>query len=622
MLLGTFYSALPSRPFRLPLNRRVNPFARIWDAQILPALSIDPRTLALFRAALGLLLLTNTLGALMQAEAWFSDDGVLPRSWITAAGEHWRWSLHLINGQLWFQLLLLLAQALAALALIVGLRSRWAALTAWVLSVSLANRNPLLLGVGDVLMLCLLFWSLWLPVGARWSVDHALGRDKVVARPSAWVSAGVLLQVLAVFWFEAAAMSAGHLWPQGLALRDLGDLEQIATPLGAWLFGPSSWLATLTRGVYLTLWLAPLLALLPVKSPLPRLAALLALATLSLGLLLTTTLNFEAWAALTALVLLIPSPLWDRADRRLASGSRAGALRIYYDEDCGFCRRSCLLLKEFLILPRAEILFVETSARARALRHSNNSWVVIDAQDTAHMHWDAWVTLLRRSAWLSLLAPLAALPPLSRLGHQLYYWTVRHRATLGRWTAFLEPAATLHTASPAAPRWHARLAAFALVMTLLWNCASVGWLPTAVQAALRPPMYLLRLDQHWDLLARTADADDGWLVTSGLLVDGREIDAASGRLKPVDFTTPRRSAAARLGPRWRHYQQQLGMPGHEGYRQHWARYLCTQWNARHGARNEQMRSLQLVYVLRDDRRSPSAVEQQVLPRYDCAGSAG
>ncbi len=78
------------------------------------------------------------------------------------------------NGQTWFAVSLLLLEALAALALALGWRTRLATLFCFVLEASLLNRNRMVLIGGDILLVCLLFWALFLPLGARWSVDATL----------------------------------------------------------------------------------------------------------------------------------------------------------------------------------------------------------------------------------------------------------------------------------------------------------------------------------------------------------------------------------------------------------------------------------------------------------------
>ncbi|MFX8976526.1 hypothetical protein ABTN19_19210, partial [Acinetobacter baumannii] len=77
----------------------------------------------------------------------------------------------------------------------------------FVLYAALLNRNPLVTLPGDTLLCALLFWCLFLPMGARWSVDAALARPEAPPpadpRHSGWPAAALLLQVLSVPFFSA-----------------------------------------------------------------------------------------------------------------------------------------------------------------------------------------------------------------------------------------------------------------------------------------------------------------------------------------------------------------------------------------------------------------------------------
>ncbi len=76
-----------------------------------------------------------------------------------------------------FQALLFVVAAVAAVALLVGYRTWVASVVVWILLLSIQHRNPLVLGSGDDLLRMLLFWGMSLPLGAVWSVDRAVERE-------------------------------------------------------------------------------------------------------------------------------------------------------------------------------------------------------------------------------------------------------------------------------------------------------------------------------------------------------------------------------------------------------------------------------------------------------------
>src|SRR5258708_29318406 len=84
------------------------------------AFGIDLRSLALFRAALGTVLLADLALRAVNLATFYTDLGVMPRDWLVSVNGPWRFSLHAANGEPWFAGLLLAPEALAALALLAG----------------------------------------------------------------------------------------------------------------------------------------------------------------------------------------------------------------------------------------------------------------------------------------------------------------------------------------------------------------------------------------------------------------------------------------------------------------------------------------------------------------------
>ena len=66
--------------------------------------------------------------------------------------------------------------------LVLGWKTRFATIASWVLLLSLQNRNTMILSGEDNLALLLLFWGMFLPLGARYSVDSALDSNAAPPR--------------------------------------------------------------------------------------------------------------------------------------------------------------------------------------------------------------------------------------------------------------------------------------------------------------------------------------------------------------------------------------------------------------------------------------------------------
>src|SRR5680860_1821634 len=126
----------------------------------------------------------------------------MPRSLVVESLVRWRWSLNLTNDTYAFQAAMLLLTAAAALCMLVGYRTRLMTVIVWILIVSIQVRNPFVLSGADSLLRVLLFWAMFLPLGAAWSVDR-------YRKPAAFTNArqflsiatiGLFLQIALMYW--------------------------------------------------------------------------------------------------------------------------------------------------------------------------------------------------------------------------------------------------------------------------------------------------------------------------------------------------------------------------------------------------------------------------------------
>lgn len=586
---------------------------------IKPVFATDLRTLALFRACLASVLCVTLLLRFGDFSAFYTDDGIMARDWLLGTEHAWRVSLHFANGTAFFQALLLSLSVLASMALLAGYRTRTATIISWVLLVSLHSRNPLVLTGGDYLMVCLLFWGMFLPLGARWSMDAALAKTPPPADNAhvSWASAGLLLQVLSVYFFSGVMKSDAVWWPDGTAVYYALQLETYATPLGQWLLNFPVLLKLLSWFVYWLEMVGPLLVLLPVFIQPFRFTIMVLLMLMHIGFLLCLEVGHFPFVSLASLTALLGGWVWDALARRDDQRSEA-RIRIYYDGPCGFCHKSCLLLKEFLILRHARIEPAQETPRARTLMEANNSWVVMDAEDKAHLRWAAMVALLRTSPLLGWLWPLARLPLWSKPGDATYNFVANHRGHFARITA---PLLASREIAFETSKTAQRLCAVFVVAVLAWNTATAFpqfAAPLAIQ--LRPLMYPLRLDQSWNMFAPAPSKDDGWFVIPGKLVDGSEVDVLKPG-EPLSFDKPENIYGDIGNIRWKAYRNRMWDRNFRHHRQEWARYLCRQWN-QEAEDARKLTQFRIIYMLERTLPDyqPSTIEQRVLWRHDCTAS--
>ncbi len=597
----------------LPLSflRRLAQWTRAPRARLRDVFSIDLRTLALFRACVGGVLFVDMIRRFTDLRAFYTDAGVLPRSWLADLTGPWRFSLHFASGDAWYQALLLGIAALAALALTLGWRTRLATFVSWLLLTSLCTRNPLILLGGDYLLGCLLFWGLFLPLGARWSVDAALSQAVPADnRHWSWASTALILQVLSVYFFGALMKTGQEWWPDGTAVYYTLSLDGYSWPWSHWLLNYPELLRGLTYFVYWLEMLGPLVALAPVFTRPLRFLVMLLLMAMHTGFLLLLAIGFFPFVSLASLTVLLGGWTWDLLQRRLQLGS---GIRIYYDRDCGACLKLALLLRTFLILPRAAVTPAQDSPRAETLMQANRSWVVIDRDDRAYLQWAALLALLRRSPLFGGLGRLLGHWS-EKPGNALHRFLRRRRALLERLSGKLLP---FHRRRFEVSGAAQGFAAAMMLAALAWNLATVGRMPFGTFAALSPVIYPLRLEQFWQMFAPFPFKDNGWYVLPGKLDDGSEVDV----LRPgtaLSYDKPPSIALDFPNMRWQVYENRMYDHRFRQHRGYWARYLCREWN-RDAAPGKHLLSFNIVYMLM---RTPppgqtTHLEQVVLWRHQC-----
>jgi hypothetical protein len=286
-------------------------------------LGVDTRALAAFRVALGLLVLADLALRARDLTAFYTDAGVLPRSLLfelfPTVG---RLSFHALSGALAWQAVLFALTAAAAVALVAGARSRLAALLLFVLLLSVHARNLAVLNAGDSLLRRLLLWGALLPLGARWGVS-ADDRDECVA---SLATAGLLVQVVAVYVVNAAVKLRGEAWPSGTAVRYVFGMDALTTGVGDLLAEQA---ALLALGTYAWLGLVAVSPLLLVATGRRRTLLVAAFAGGHLFMLATLRLGVFPLVSVAALLPFLPAGVWDRVERASA-GARsrlAGARR-------------------------------------------------------------------------------------------------------------------------------------------------------------------------------------------------------------------------------------------------------------------------------------------------------
>lgn len=584
---------------------------------------IDLRTLALFRFALGSVIFCNLLTAFGDITAFWTDAGVMPRAWLVESEPAQRLSLYLIGGQTWFVTAMLIVQSVLALMFALGWRTRLATVLTFVLWASLLNRNPMPIIGGDILICCLLFWAMFLPVGARFSVDAAIAQNPPPQQNLhvSWASLGLLLQVMSVYFFSALLKTGREWLPDYTGVYYALSIDRHVLPTGRLLneFLP------LTKLLSWYVWwlelVGPILIFTPLFLRPVRLVLMLCFMAMHVGFLLCLELGHFPYVSLSSLTVFCGGWIWDALAQRHAR-KHPNPPRIYYDRDCGFCIKSCQLFQQFLILPRVPIAPAQDTPRARTLMDANYSWVVIDGDEQAYLKWPAFTILVKHSPLLGWLYPLLRKPAFVAPGNAAYDFVAHRRGGFGTLSALLLPRQTI--------RWELgrgwqSFVAVMVGLVFLWNLHTVGVGPAASYSALTPVFRAMRIDQLWNMFAPFPLKEDGWLVIPGKLGDGSEIDVLHPDRGAPNFDKPKLLSQEPGGIRWLTYLSRITDVPNSPHRLYFGKYLCREWNQdKYGVDDAGRRliSFKMIYML--EMTPPPGVaptvEQRVIWRHECFGT--
>jgi hypothetical protein len=272
------------------------------------------------RIAVGVLLLADLVLRSRDLVVFYTDAGVLPRPVLreTFGGLAALSFAHGLSGSPYVQGILFALAMLAAIGLVVGYRTRLAALASFLLLVSLHARNPVLLNAGDSLLRRLLFWGLFLPLGGRWSVDAVRGTRR--SEPvSSVAAAALLLQVLIVYVVNAILKLRGEAWRSGEAILLVFQVDQLTVRLGDVL----AEIPVLLEGLG-WLWLAMLVAspLLVVLRGWPRALFAGLFASMHLGMAVTMRLGLFPLISIAGLLPFLPPRVWRSLVDRFGPAAR------------------------------------------------------------------------------------------------------------------------------------------------------------------------------------------------------------------------------------------------------------------------------------------------------------
>lgn len=286
-----------------------------WAVEILGA---DLRSLALLRICLGFMMFLDLVLRARDLTAHYTDYGVLPRGALIDLGWNDAYvSIYMISGH-WSVIALLFLLAMAVnLLLMVGYRTCLMSWLSWFMLISLQNRNPMVLNGGDIVLRVVVFWALFLPWGARWSLD-ARNNPRWGDLPNCVYSPATLaylFQVCMVYLF-AALLKTGAQWHRdGTAVYYALSLDQFTTRWGKMLLMHPDLCKFFTHATWTFEALVSLLLVFPFLNGPIRTLAVLGIASMHLGFGIAMHIGVFVPIGMVWALGLLPAWFWDQWDR-------------------------------------------------------------------------------------------------------------------------------------------------------------------------------------------------------------------------------------------------------------------------------------------------------------------
>jgi hypothetical protein len=267
---------------------------------------IDLRSLAAFRILIATLLLIDLAERWPDLEAFYTSAGVLagvsePTRWFTLL----QYCGTLPTAQLFFAI-----AALCYVGLLVGYRTRLFHILSFVCFTSIVNYNLMVRAGDDTVLVAMLLWTAFLPLGGRLSVD-ALRSRNVEQRGDPSFAAFCAIAQIGVIYFCTAFTKSGATWHEGTAVYYALQLDQFATGFARIVRElPLPLLKLFTWASLAAEFAALPLILSPVCQPFLRRVFIVSLTALHVGIALTTNLELFAAKMIATFSLLLSDADW------------------------------------------------------------------------------------------------------------------------------------------------------------------------------------------------------------------------------------------------------------------------------------------------------------------------
>ena len=552
--------------------------------------SVDYRSLALFRVMLSLVLLWDLrLRWDVLAELYSNSGMTYNHTQLWAPHSPYDFSLLFTASTTSVAGGMMVICLLVYLSLLFGFKTRIAHVLALLCHVSLNTRAAWLENGGDMTVNILLLWTMFMPLGARFSLDSLFASFKAVKESASglnertplfkesyttlgqpryysWAIFCIMLQLCVIYIFNTIHKT-GETWMQGTSVHYVLHQDALATYAAVWVreHVPFKILWFLSWFTLVIEAAATLLILTPVYTKWARRLAIVLLAGLHLNFALFLELRVFGYIMLCFHPFLLDGSEFDAWVKWRQK--KLPIVRVFYDGDCGICYLAARTLARLDLYGRLELFpnsreemlppSSEAGANYAALaEESLLAWIPGTTEVKSYA--DAFALLSSVLPFGFFLSLPFKLPGSKQLFNFAYSKLAPNRAEA---SAFIGnaacgireqggPTTLIQALSPARLNLRQRGAQLVQFYTILVTLAFTGEILNAngaVHKAFKgheiPALHHFFVDgvrtyQHWRMFAPSAPTEDFYLLIEAKTKDGRIIDPfnmRTSRVAPIQF---------------------------------------------------------------------------------------
>lgn len=288
--------------------------------------SIDIRSAALFRMFVAAYILLDAVNRITLVPAFYSDAGVYPRQVVLLDNYEFAYHFQLmfLSGSEWFSYLFFSILLIAGLCLLLGYKTRVATVVCWLLFCSAIVRDGVTANSGDILLIQLLFWGMFLPLGAKWSLDGKRKEQKHEHSKTSFSAATVGLYVQFVLLYITTGYFKGQYlsWVDGTHMYITFSRFEFMKPIAFLIYPHYELLSFMTWFTLILELFGPLLFFVPVCFLFFRMTGIFLFAALQIGVAVMMNVGFFPISSLAGIVVFLPSAFWDLFREKLFGAAK------------------------------------------------------------------------------------------------------------------------------------------------------------------------------------------------------------------------------------------------------------------------------------------------------------